>query len=55
MPVVVALGELLTDWVSPISGATLIETPAFQQVPGGIHIAAGLAELGMAAGLKGWR
>lgn len=45
---VVALGELLIDFVPTVSGVTLIEAPAFKKAPGGApaNVAAGLAKLG---------
>ncbi len=55
MPDVIATGELLVDFVSTVSGVTLIQAPAFQKAPGGApaNVAAGLAKLGVAAGFMG--
>jgi len=55
MPDVVALGELLIDFVPTVSGVTLIEAPAFRKAPGGApaNVAAGLAKLGVPAGFMG--
>jgi fructokinase len=55
MPDVVALGELLIDFVPTVSGVTLIEAPAFKKAPGGApaNVAAGLARLGVSAGFMG--
>jgi fructokinase len=55
MPDVIALGELLIDFVPTVSGVTLVEAPAFQKAPGGApaNVAAGLAKLGVAAGFMG--
>jgi fructokinase len=55
MPDVVALGELLIDFVPTVSGVTLIEAPAFKKAPGGApaNVAAGLAKLGVNAGFMG--
>lgn len=52
---VIALGELLIDFVSTESGVTLIEAPAFQKAPGGApaNVAVGLARLGVASGFIG--
>jgi fructokinase len=52
---VIALGELLIDFVPTVSGVTLIEAPAFKKAPGGApaNVAAGLAKLGMRAGFMG--
>lgn len=51
----IALGELLIDFVPPVSGVTLIEAPAFKKAPGGApaNVAAGLARLGVRAGFMG--
>ncbi len=55
MPEVIALGELLIDFVPTVSGVTLIEAPAFKKAPGGApaNVAAGLAKLGVSAGFMG--
>jgi fructokinase len=55
MPDVVALGELLIDFVPTVSGVTLIEAPAFKKAPGGApaNVACGLAKLGVPAGFLG--
>lgn len=52
---VIALGELLIDFVPTVSGVTLIEAPAFLKAPGGApaNVAAGLAKLGLRAGFLG--
>jgi len=52
---VIALGELLIDFVPTVSGVTLIEAPAFKKAPGGApaNVAAGLAKLGIRAGFMG--
>jgi fructokinase len=55
MPQVVALGELLIDFVPTVSGVTLIEAPAFKKAPGGApaNVAAALAKLGVSSGFVG--
>ncbi len=55
MPEVIALGELLIDFVPTVSGVTLIEAPAFQKAPGGApaNVAVGLAKLGIPSGFMG--
>jgi len=52
---VIALGELLIDFVPTVSGVTLIEAPAFKKAPGGApaNVAAGLAKLGIRSGFMG--
>lgn len=52
---VIALGELLIDFVSTESGVSLIEAPAFQKAPGGApaNVAVGLARLGVRSGFIG--
>jgi fructokinase len=52
---VVALGELLIDFVPTVSGVTLIEAPAFQKAAGGApaNVAVGLARLGVSAAFMG--
>lgn len=55
MPEIIALGELLIDFVSTVSGVPLSESPAFEKAPGGApaNVAAGLAKLGQSAGFMG--
>lgn len=55
MPDVVALGELLIDFVPTVSGVTLAEAPAFVKAPGGApaNVAAGLSRLGIHSGFMG--
>ncbi len=55
MPEVIALGELLIDFVSTVSGIPLSEAPAFEKAPGGApaNVAAGLAKLGKSTGFMG--
>jgi fructokinase len=55
MPDVIALGELLIDFVPTVSGVTLIEAPAFKKAPGGApaNVVAGLSKLGVSAGFMG--
>lgn len=55
MPDVIALGELLIDFVPTISGVTLIQAPAFQKAAGGAtaNVAVGLARLGVPSGFMG--
>jgi fructokinase len=55
VPDVIALGELLIDFVPTVSGVTLIEAPAFNKAPGGApaNVAAGLAKLGISSGFMG--
>jgi fructokinase len=52
---VIALGELLIDFVSTESGVTLIKAPAFHKAPGGApaNVAVGLARLGISSGFIG--
>lgn len=52
---IVALGELLIDFVPTVSGVTLIEAPAFKKAPGGApaNVAAGLAKLGVSSAFLG--
>lgn len=52
---VIALGELLIDFVSTESGVSLIEAPAFKKAPGGApaNVAVGLARLGVSSGFIG--
>ena len=52
---VVALGELLIDFVPTVSGVTLIEAPAFKKAPGGApaNVAAGLVKLGTSCAFLG--
>jgi fructokinase len=51
----VALGELLIDFVSTVSGVDLIEAPGFFKAPGGApaNVAVGLARLGVSSGFLG--
>jgi len=55
MPDIIALGELLIDFVPTVSGVALIEAPAFIKAPGGApaNVAVGLARLGAASGFMG--
>ncbi len=55
MSQVVALGELLIDFVPTVSGVTLIEAPAFKKAAGGApaNVAAGLAKLGVSVSFLG--
>lgn len=55
MPEVIALGELLIDFVPTVSGVTLIDAPAFQKAPGGApaNVAVGVARLGVTSGFMG--
>jgi fructokinase len=52
---VVALGELLIDFVPTVSGVTLIQAPAFKKAPGGApaNVAAGLVKLGTSCAFLG--
>jgi fructokinase len=52
---VIALGELLIDFVPTVSGVTLLEAPTFQKAPGGApaNVAVGVARLGVTAGFMG--
>lgn len=52
---VVALGELLIDFVSTQSEVSLIEAPAFKKSPGGApaNVMVALAKLGIASGFMG--
>jgi len=52
---VVALGELLIDFVPTQPGVSLIEAPAFKKAPGGApaNVAAGLAKLGIPTAFLG--
>jgi fructokinase len=52
---VVALGELLIDFVSTQSGVSLVEAPAFQKAAGGApaNVAVGLSRLGARSGFVG--
>jgi fructokinase len=52
---VIALGELLIDFVPTVSGVTLVEAPAFKKAPGGApaNVAAGLAKLGISTSFLG--
>ncbi len=55
MPDVIALGELLVDFVPTQSNVTLIEAPAFKKAPGGApaNVAVGLSRLGISTGFMG--
>lgn len=55
MASVVALGELLIDFVSTVTGASLADAPAFQKAAGGApaNVAAGVAKLGHSAAFLG--
>lgn len=55
MPDVIALGELLIDFVPTVSGVTLIEAPAFKKTLGGApaNVVVGLARLGISSGFVG--
>ncbi|MDQ4077379.1 MAG: PfkB family carbohydrate kinase [Chloroflexota bacterium] len=55
MPDVIALGELLIDFVSTASGVSLAAAPAFKKAPGGApaNVAVGLAKLGVSSGFMG--
>jgi fructokinase len=52
---VVCLGELLIDFVSTVSGVSLVEAPAFEKAPGGApaNVAVGLARLGIKSAFMG--
>lgn len=52
---VIACGEMLIDFVSTVSGVTLVEVPAFQKAAGGApaNVAVGVARLGYRAGFMG--
>lgn len=52
---VIALGELLIDFVPTVSGVSLIEAPAFKKAPGGApaNVAAGLSKLGVSCAFLG--
>jgi len=55
MPAVISHGEMLIDFVSTVSGVSLIEAPSFLKAPGGApaNVAVGLARLGVSAGFMG--
>ncbi len=55
MPEVITCGEMLIDFVSTVSGVSLIEAPAFERSPGGApaNVAVGLARLGLSSGFMG--
>ena len=55
MPDIIALGELLIDFVPTVSGVTLIEAPAFKKAAGGAaaNVAVGLSKLGVSTGFMG--
>lgn len=52
---IIALGELLIDFVPTVSGVSLIEAPAFKKAPGGApaNVTAGLAKLGESCAFLG--
>ncbi len=52
---VVALGEMLIDFVPATVGTNLIDTPAFKKAPGGApaNVAVGLARLGVSSAFLG--
>ena len=52
---VVALGELLIDFVPTVSGVSLSDAPAFKKAPGGApaNVAAGMAKLGIPCAFLG--
>ena len=52
---VVTFGELLIDFVSTVSGVSLIEAPGFKKAAGGApaNVAVGLARLGVSSGFMG--
>lgn len=52
---VISLGELLIDFVATESGVSLLEASTFNKTPGGapLHVAVGLAHLGISCGLMG--
>ncbi len=51
----IACGELLIDFVSTVSGVSLIEAPTFKKAPGGApaNVAVGIARLGLSSGFVG--
>lgn len=55
MATVIALGELLIDFVSTVAGVTLEEAPAFEKAPGGApaNVVVGLVRLGVPSGFMG--
>jgi len=55
MPDIIALGELLIDFVPTVSGVGLIEAPAFKKAAGGAtaNVAVGLSKLGVSTGFMG--
>jgi fructokinase len=55
MPDILAMGELLIDFVPTVTGVNLIEAEAFKKAPGGApaNVAAGLARLGVSSGFIG--
>jgi fructokinase len=52
---VITSGELLIDFVSTVSGVTLIEAPAFKKAAGGApaNVAVGVVRLGLSSGFMG--
>jgi fructokinase len=55
MPDVIAIGELLIDFVSTVSGVSLAAAPSFVKAAGGApaNVAVGLARLGVSSGFMG--
>jgi fructokinase len=55
MPAVISHGEMLIDFVSTVSGVSLLEAQSFLKAPGGApaNVAVGLARLGVSAGFMG--
>ena len=55
MPAVISHGEMLIDFVSTVSGVSLLGAPSFLKAPGGApaNVAVGLARLGVSAGFMG--
>lgn len=52
---VIALGEVLIDFVATVAGVTLAQAPAFEKAPGGApaNVAVGLARLGVSSAFLG--
>ncbi|MBL7184146.1 MAG: fructokinase [Anaerolineae bacterium] len=52
---VITFGELLIDFVSTVSGVSLVEAPGFEKAAGGApaNVAVGLARLGVSSGFMG--
>ncbi len=55
MPTIITHGEMLIDFVSTVSGVSLLEAPSFLKAPGGApaNVAVGLARLGVPSGFMG--